>query len=81
VYIPNKLFLSVGPMIAADPVTFPGWAAIFTIFFPSNVVDGKRVHFIVNHPEAVAAAMRGRRTAELVIGPDQVRRPEGARRP
>jgi len=81
VYIPNKLFLSAGPMIAADPVTFPGWAAIFTIFFPSNVVDGKRVHFIVNHPEAVAAAMRGRRTAELVIGPDQVRRPEGARRP
>jgi hypothetical protein len=67
VYIPNRPFRAVGPLYVANQVAFPGWAAVFTIFFPSNVVDGRRVYFTVEDFFVASAAKRGKRTADLVV--------------
>src|SRR5206468_3252479 len=40
VRIDNRRFLAAGPFNLLNPTTFPGWAALFTIFFPANSVDG-----------------------------------------
>jgi hypothetical protein len=68
VRISNRPFLSIGPMMIRDP-SFPGWAGVFTIFFPSNVVDGRRVYFVVDDPKVLAAASHGRRTSGLLVPP------------
>lgn len=44
----------------------PGWIALFTIYFPDDTVDGRRVVFTVSDPELLAATAHGRRTATLV---------------
>lgn len=67
VYIPNRPFRS-GWILPTDR-SFPGWAGVFTIFFPSNIVDGRRVYFVVDDPEVLAAARAGKRTADLVVEP------------
>lgn len=67
VYIENRQFRSVGPIFFFLPDRFPGWAAVFTIYFPSNVVDGRRVFFEVDDPYVIEAARHGRRTANLLV--------------
>lgn len=67
VYITNQVFHGVGPMLMRNPSMFPGWAAAFTIFFPSNVVDGRRVFFVEADSEVRAATRDGRRTATLIV--------------
>jgi len=67
VYIPNRPFKSIGPMMLANQKAFPGWAALFTILFPANVVDGRRVFFIEPDPLVVAAVANGNRTAGLLV--------------
>jgi hypothetical protein len=71
VYIANRPFGSIGTLYFANQAAFPGWAAVFTIFFSSNVVDGRRVHFAVKDPAVVAAAAQGRRTASVIVLADQ----------
>jgi hypothetical protein len=71
-YFENRLFRGSG-QILTSPTIFPGWAGIFTIFFPDNRVDGKQVHFIIDNEEAVAIARRGQRTADLVVSPAEAR--------
>jgi hypothetical protein len=68
VYLDNRPFRGVGPMLVRAPQLFPGWAGLFTIFFPANVVDGRRVFFVDPNPEVIAAAEKGRRTASLLVG-------------
>jgi hypothetical protein len=65
VYIQNRQFLSVGLLLRKMTI-FPGWAGVFTIFFPDNTVDGRRVYF-VSDEAVVAAGRRGRRTASLLV--------------
>lgn len=67
VYIRNRPFRAVGFMYVDNQVAFPGWAAVFTIFFPSNVVDGRRVYFTVEDFFVASMAKKGRRTADLII--------------
>ncbi len=67
VYITNQMFHGVGPMMMRNPRMFPGWAAAFTIFFPSNVVEGRRVFFTESDPEVVEAMRNGKRTATLIV--------------
>jgi len=69
VYIANKPFNSIGHLLVANQIEFPGWAAVYTIFFPSNDVDGRQVHFVVDDPEVIRAAGTGRRTAGLLVSP------------
>jgi hypothetical protein len=67
VVLRNRRFQSVGPL--APPVAFPGWAAVFTIFFPGNRVDGHRVYFVEPDPAVRSAAATGARTATLLVPP------------
>jgi hypothetical protein len=79
VYINNQRFDGVGPMMIQRPDLFPGLAAIFAIYFPEIVVDGKRVLFVIWNPDTLAAAERGRKTGWFVIHPS--RRPAGDQPP
>jgi hypothetical protein len=67
VFITNRVFHGVGPMLIRNPKVFPGWAAAFAIFFPSNVVDGRPVFFVEADTEVRDAARDGRRTASLIV--------------
>lgn len=63
VYIENRVFAPVPlPLFM-----FPGWAGVFIIFHPDNVVDGRRVYFVERVPEIPPLLRRGRRTGELII--------------
>jgi hypothetical protein len=65
VYIANRSFGRFGRYVGmAD---FPGWAALFTIYFPSNVVGSHRIYFVENDPEVRDATARGRRTGTLIV--------------
>ena len=66
VYIENRPFAAIGGMLQRRLDLFPGWAGVFVIFFPENVVDGRRVRFI-SAPEVVAATHHGVRTATLLV--------------
>jgi hypothetical protein len=63
VYIPNRHFAA----LPLPSTIFPGWAGVFTIFYPHNVVDGRRVYFVDPRPDTLAAAQRGRRTRTLLV--------------
>jgi hypothetical protein len=66
-YLENRPFMAVGPVIAtAGMPSFPGWAAVFAIFFPDDTVDSRRVHFVSDAP-IVQAGRQGRRSATLLV--------------
>jgi hypothetical protein len=67
VYISNRMFHGVGPMLIRNPQMFPGWAAAFTVFFPSNVVEGRRVFFVEADADVRDAAKDGKRTSTLIV--------------
>jgi len=69
VYITNRRFVPI--LWATDAAGFPGWAALFIITHPSDVVRGKRVHFIDDNAQilAMARAHPGSRINRLVIAP------------
>src|SRR5262249_14194394 len=72
VFIANRRFLPVGPLFVDKQELFPGWAGTFVVFFPSNVVGGRHVHFVVPETEVREAAATGLRTAGLLVAPDDV---------
>jgi len=46
---------------------FPGWAAAFTIFYPDNTVNGRRVYFVEKSAGVIKAMQHGRRTGTLLV--------------
>jgi hypothetical protein len=74
VYIDNRGFRAIGLLLYEARHRFPGWAGIFAIYFPSNLVDGRRVHFLESDPKAIESAADGRRTAGLLVSYEQVGR-------
>ena len=72
VYIPNQPFRAIGTLYVLNQVAFPGWAAVFCIYSPSNVLYDRRVFFVVKDPLVAAVAKKGRRTADLIVHEDQV---------
>jgi hypothetical protein len=71
VYIENRPFHS-GYMLGRNPA-FPGWAGIFTIFFPSHVVDGRRVFFVTADTAMLAQARKsGARSVSLLVTPSEI---------
>jgi hypothetical protein len=72
----NNRFGSIGPY--TQSAAFPGWAAVFVIFFPENTVDGKAVHFVEFDRKTLRDAMAqgGQRIQSLLIGSDLGRAPE-----
>ncbi len=77
IYIDNRPFAAIGPLLGRRPDLFPGWVGVFVIFFPDNVVDGRRMFFVADEA-VVAAAQRGRRTQGLVVTDAQRPRPLGS---
>jgi hypothetical protein len=71
VYIPNRPFRWVGPIFFTRQDLFPGWAGIFVLFFPDNVVDGRRVYFVTTDQQALVAAREGQRTPTLIVEPPE----------
>jgi hypothetical protein len=65
VRIPNRAFLH----LPLPPVQFPGWAAVFTIYYPDNVVDGRRVQFVERDLKLIETLRSGRRTGSLLVPP------------
>jgi hypothetical protein len=66
IYIPNRSFPPV-PL----QVVFPGSAALFTIYYPDNVVDGRHVQFIEPNPMVREFAQKGRRSRSLLVPPQR----------
>jgi hypothetical protein len=62
VHIENQPF----GLSRALPTVFPGWAAMFVVFFPDNTVDGRPVRFVVSDADYQRAQARGGRIAALV---------------
>lgn len=73
VFIRNYPFRAIGMLFVLNQVAFPGWAAVYTIFFPTNEVAGKHVHFVEDDPAVVRMAKKGRRTAGLIISEADLR--------
>jgi len=76
VYIANRDFLAIDYPLLPRAARFPGWAAVFAIFHPSDRVEGRRVFFVETRPHVLAAARGGRRSGALLVGPEAV--PAGA---
>jgi hypothetical protein len=68
VYFVARRFPGVGPLVPA--ARFPGWAAVFAIFFPDDRVDGHRVFFVSSNPEVLGAARGGKRSQGLLVSLD-----------
>lgn len=80
VHIETRRFQSVGLLLRDVQSGFPGWAGIFTLFFPDNVVDGKRVRFVLDDPIVVKNIATGKRSRDLfVVGPTPAAAPAGAK--
>jgi len=69
VYIRNQTFFAVGPVMRQRKDLFPGWAAVYVIFFPDDVIDGRRIHF-VSDATVVASVQGRRRTPGLLVTAD-----------
>jgi len=80
VSIKNVSFAATGFLIMADGRGFPGWVAVFEIFFPENVVDGRRVFFVTDDPAVEAEATPGSRMASLLV-PGPARRATSGAKP
>jgi len=67
IYIPNDPFKAYPWKYT--PNLFPGFAGLFIIHYPDNVVHGKRVYFLEPSEELVAFyhARKGSRIAELLV--------------
>ena len=67
-YLFNGTFQSVGPYFYTRR-EFPGWAGFFSIYFPSNTIDGHRVFFVEPDPDVREAHRHARRLAGVLVAP------------
>ena len=66
VEIPNREFGSVGFLNVGYRDRFPGTAAVFAIFYPDDVVDGRRVVFTSSDELVLRGRLAGRRSPNLL---------------
>jgi hypothetical protein len=71
VYIPNLLFQSVSPLFFSRR-GFPGRAGLFSIYFPNQMIDGRRVVFIEADAGTRAALRNARRLTGALVAPEDV---------
>jgi len=65
VFITNRSFQPAGFFPMPDGSPFPGWVAVFEIFFPENTVEGRKVFFVPDGPALRTVARTGRITSLL----------------
>jgi hypothetical protein len=70
VYIENGPFQSIGNLFIGSRADFPGWAAVFAIYFPTDVVAGRRIRFVEPDLYVIESAREGRRSAGLLVSPE-----------
>jgi hypothetical protein len=68
VFIENRGFAAF-PGGVPRPL-FPGWASVFVIYYPDEVVDGRRVRFVDRDLGVIVASARGRRSKGLLVLPN-----------
>jgi hypothetical protein len=71
VYIVNRHFHAVSPFMFTRR-DFPGWAGLFSIFFPDPYIEGRRAVFIEPDPAVRAKFRDAHRLAGALIAPDEV---------
>jgi hypothetical protein len=71
VYIRNRLFFGVGPFVLTSPETFPGIAGLFAVYYPDQLLEGRRVFFVERNPR-VLNALRDRPFAGMLTAPENV---------
>lgn len=64
VYIPNRSFPG---FFAVSPIVFPGWAAVFAIYHPTNEVEGRHVYFVDKRLGVLIASAKGKRSSSLIV--------------
>jgi hypothetical protein len=69
VRIPNRAFPQASLFIAFRPEIFPGTAALFMIFSPTNEVEGRTVLFEAQNPRVLGAREAGGRITTLLVAP------------
>lgn len=67
VYIVNQPFRPM-MMLASNLVAFPGWAGVFAVFHADDTLNGRRIRFVIDDPDVLAAARHGRRAEALLTG-------------
>ena len=72
VYVENHNFLSIGPFLFGARALFPGWGALFAVYYPDGFLKGKRVRFVERDPQVLAARREGRISARLFVAPDEM---------
>ena len=48
---------------------FPGWAALFTLYYDGDVVNDRRIRFLETNPLVLEYAQKGRRSRDLILSP------------
>jgi hypothetical protein len=79
VFIQNRPFLGTAFIQRfLSPGAFPGWAAVFVLTYPDDVVEGRRVYFVEGDPRVLAAVRaRSGRVVRLLVAPAEA--PQGRR--
>jgi hypothetical protein len=54
VYIKNRLFFGVGPFVIKNPQNFPGIAGLFAVYYPDQLLEGRRVFFVEPDPRVLS---------------------------
>jgi hypothetical protein len=71
VYIRNRGFYSVSPFFFSRR-EFPGWAGVFSIYFPDPSIDGRRVFFVEPDPTVRTTLRTARRLEGVLVAPEAV---------
>ncbi len=71
VYIPNRTFHAISPLFI-NRHEFPGWAGLFSIYYPDPTIDGHRVFFVERDPGVRATHRTSRRLASVLVAPEAV---------
>lgn len=66
VYIPNRSFAG---FFVVPPTVFPGWAAVFAIYNPTNIIEGRHVYFVDKRLGVLIASAKGKRSSRLIVPP------------
>jgi hypothetical protein len=68
VYIRNRLFFGVGPFEIKSPHNFPGMAGLFAVYYPDQLLEGRRVFFVEQSPR-VLKKLRNRSFRGMLVPP------------
>jgi hypothetical protein len=69
VYIKNRLFFGVGPFVIKNPQNFPGIAGLFAVYYPDQLLEGRRVFFVEPDPR-VLSNLRDRPFGAMLAPPE-----------